>query len=82
MLAPSLYSFKSLVSRVVIRYRVMGGTKEHLLAPALFLREIDRQLLSDSCPAAECAASAGQPDIIYSSLTKIQKIHETRPGDQ
>ena len=47
MLVPSLYSFKSLVSRVVIRYRVMDGTKEHLLAPALFLREIDRQLLSD-----------------------------------
>jgi len=61
MLAPSLYSFKSLVSRVIIRYRVMDGTKEHLLAPALLLREIDRQLLSDFYPAAGCAPSAGQP---------------------
>ena len=56
MLAPSLYSFKSLVSRVVSRYRVMGGTKEHVYVSTLFLRESDRQRLGDFCPAAECAA--------------------------
>ena len=61
MLAPSLYSFKSLVSCVVSRYRVMGGTKEHVFASALFLRESERQRFGDFCPDAECATKAGQP---------------------